>query len=229
LPAALARGCASFTREDALECGDSSPPCIWLRPSKEKTKAAMNRRTPKHPERMGIRFSLHAGLASLKSADSGSRSAGSLRCCALPAPLEDGNHDNDTGMRSFRLPTRTQILGAAAVAFVGLFILRTTARAECGDYVVLGHHLAMPLSSVHDQHLAVPNHRAPCSGPSCRHQPADTPVPAVPTPSPRSPEWGSLNTGIASAEPMAAATIAPRDAGRPIQRGTDVYHPPRRS
>jgi hypothetical protein len=135
-----------------------------------------------------------------------------------------------------------QLLGGAVLAaLAALFFAPSPARAECGDYVVLGSHAmggprtaagrgVLPMGAFSERHQLPPASPAPhfpCSGPSCRHSPPQAPSAPVPTAPVRSQEWGHLAAAIAIGASGLDSLRQPMDYGRPTHRGPAIYHPPR--
>jgi hypothetical protein len=112
----------------------------------------------------------------------------------------------------------------------------TICRAECGDYVILGHGAAsmasnaekkaIPSTAAADQHL--PNAPIPpCSGPSCsRNHPAAPLVPPPPAPE-SGKQWGCTSETPGNPELESGFYLMDGFSLQPCRIGNSVFHPPR--
>ena len=121
-------------------------------------------------------------------------------------------------------PLARLLAGTAVAVLAGVLLAPPAARASCGDYVVMG-----PGSAAHtpDQH-PLPAGPRPCNGPHCSggQQPLAPPAPA-PVPTSPSEQWGVPMPSPLLPDAASAFLAPPRTAARPLDRGSDVYHPPR--
>lgn len=107
------------------------------------------------------------------------------------------------------------------------------AHGSCGHYVIVtgaqddapaAQHPSQPARSAlpapHDDHK-------PCSGPRCSGTPPASPAPPAP-PAPVFPkDCGLPAIGVSLLDAAAAASWHEDQHLQPIQRGSDVFHPPR--
>jgi hypothetical protein len=117
---------------------------------------------------------------------------------------------------------------ACAVLLAGLLLAPSAARAECGDYVVMGGAAARANSVPHQPPMAPRDHRLPCSGPNCsRRMPPAAPAPVVPA-TDQGEHWGCA-VPLESFPPPAGQDRAAPDYNRlkPVTFTIAVYHPPR--
>jgi hypothetical protein len=136
----------------------------------------------------------------------------------------------------FRMLRLTPFAGVISATLMLLLFIPSTARAECGGYVVLGHEMGstrqtnvpnefLAKSSGHDQSSS--RRHAPCSGPLCGRAPVEVPS----TPMPRAPagaqEWGHLTSQPFSDLPELGTFISSSDGQRPVRQTAAIYHPPR--
>jgi hypothetical protein len=118
-----------------------------------------------------------------------------------------------------------RLAGWALPVLAGLFLAQSAARAECGDYVVT----RLP----HDGRTAAPAREMPpaphkpCSGPLCSQAPVAPTAPAPPAQPETAQEWGCAPSGLAFAPLDPTATLAARNAARPVRLPRRIFHPPR--
>jgi hypothetical protein len=142
-----------------------------------------------------------------------------------------------------KLPHRKSLIRLTSgifVTFLATFVLAPTpARAECGDYVMIGGKTgqdsqAMPTHGkaprFHEGSPGVPQDgRAPCSGPLCSRQaPPTTPVPAAPAPL-RNPNetCGYTPATQDSADGDSSYLLHDLVTSQPLHCHMVIYHPPR--
>jgi hypothetical protein len=115
----------------------------------------------------------------------------------------------------------------AAAVLAGAQLAPSAARASCGDYVVLGDR---PAAHAHAPAAApsAPAAPRPCRGPLCSgdRQPLPPATPA-PAPAPTGEQWGFPTSPPLVPDPDCTHLAPPLAVPRPLDRGTDVYHPPR--
>ncbi len=131
-----------------------------------------------------------------------------------------------------RFPIR---LVCAAALLAGWLGAADAVRADCGDYVMIGHpptartDAANPLAPDLADHGPPPptEHRRPCQGPHCQRAPAMPPAAPVSVEGQRLTEWPchlalSPATGRDGAEILEIPSCP-----LPVRRARAVYHPPR--
>jgi hypothetical protein len=125
-----------------------------------------------------------------------------------------------------RLMRRGRVACAALLA--SLLLAPSVARAECGDYVVMGGTAARISSAPHQPPMTPGDHRLPCSGPNCsRHIPPAAPAPVAPS-TPSSEHWGCAVQLESVPVPAAQHCAVPDNNGlKPVTFTVPVYHPPR--
>lgn len=113
-----------------------------------------------------------------------------------------------------------------------LFVLApTTARATCGDHVIIGRQAASPVpsaapSALRPEPMPPPNHPRPCSGPQCSR------CPTVPDSVPAAPpstvvQWLHVTTVLPFRQPQLMFDFCQDHAPRLPRQGLVIYHPPR--
>jgi hypothetical protein len=120
-------------------------------------------------------------------------------------------------------------LGALILLSAVWWLTPAAARADCGDYVMIGHpatgHDSMPASHADKSR---PDQPKPCSGPTCSRKPI-APAPVAPSTSwqPPAGEWATL-IGPDEHDPLTAQTL-PISPGwlAPQAQPADIFHPPR--
>jgi hypothetical protein len=107
-----------------------------------------------------------------------------------------------------------------------------TARAGCGDYVVLDAHPALAESAAHPTPAVAPTRPTPlrlpvpCHGPTCGRG-SLPPLNAVPPVAPSTDQWGEVGSCSMLPEPGEPAPWSLSALGHPRHRPTSIYHPPR--
>src|SRR5262249_12595473 len=138
-------------------------------------------------------------------------------------------------MRFCRFRTALRFLLGTALLFLALaFALPQAARAECGDYVVIGSKAASTPAAMPEKPTAAHpgSHHpfqpgAPWSGPNCsRRSLPPVPVP-VTTPQPTGERWGWVASWVVQIEQSSSLAVAPIASLALAHRGLDIYHPPR--
>lgn len=117
------------------------------------------------------------------------------------------------------LRSLVRVAVAGVLLAAGLAASSATARADCGDHVlVLGKGGEPPAS------LPL----MPCHGPNCSNAPKPLPpMTAAPTVTAPPQEWGvSALVPALDSDPDSSAVV-PDAAGRPVRRSTSLFHPPR--
>jgi hypothetical protein len=151
-------------------------------------------------------------------------------CAEAPAGIEEIMRTASNRSLVFLLA------GTMATVLAGMLLAPPVARAECGDYLVLGakakstahSHLPPPLPAT-SQQMPVAGHDGPkpCSGPMC----SKAPLPFPPMPPSPAPERGNEAAIPALLQHLAETqhfNCCPDDsAERPVRRGAEIYHPPR--
>jgi hypothetical protein len=129
-------------------------------------------------------------------------------------------------------PTRwTKLLAGAGIALLAAAAFAPgTARAECGDYVVVGsQHAPMAKHGQVDptQHRSLPSAPCPCEGPNCSQRPNAPFSPSAPVRIAAPMEWG-LYCNVAS-DQRESSCEATRDVFSidPIHRIDSIFHPPK--
>jgi hypothetical protein len=124
------------------------------------------------------------------------------------------------------------IVGVLVALFTGGLLAPSKARAECGDYVIMGKHgtTGSHMSSADQpqeaRHTAPAPHK-PCSGPNCsRGSLPPAPVPTVPPPV-RGEQWGCTSPQPLCTEPEPVTRPAENLPLHPVDPGLAIYHPPR--
>src|SRR5262249_10257137 len=127
----------------------------------------------------------------------------------------------------------------AAVVFYGVLSAPSSARADCGDYIMIGpgsavrqmNHGPQATFPHLPQHFPYPkspsNPLAPCSGPNCSRRslpPAPSPVVSGQT---RAENWGVSNLQQLNSELQASALLAFDEPLKTILLTSSVFHPPR--
>jgi hypothetical protein len=120
-------------------------------------------------------------------------------------------------------------IGWWAGILLAVGVCAPSARATCGDYVIIGNsntgHMAGPASK-HDSH-SMPAPGQPCHGPSCSKQPAapmQTPTTKVQS---QVEPWAYL---FADSQALAAGAdrlLAEVETDHPIDRANSIFRPPR--
>jgi hypothetical protein len=125
-------------------------------------------------------------------------------------------------------------IGVALALLAGALFLPATARASCGDYIMLGSQGQGPSASLGDMSAHTdPSRtqgpspmRAPCSGPTCSQQ--SIPIAPPPATNPVEEERWAFPLGfpwfLEDNGTLVLATTAP---SRSVHRPSSVYHPPR--
>jgi hypothetical protein len=117
---------------------------------------------------------------------------------------------------------------SALAVMTWLVVVPSPARADCGDYVVMGVH-----GTLGKAHTGQPEHSSdtpvkPCSGPHCsrRSQPIP-PLPAPTAPTSSSQEMGlpSVHEGLLAFDHDTA--VVSNERATPLFRANSIYHPPR--
>ncbi len=153
------------------------------------------------------------------------------RLCLAPACVE--NTMPTTSSRSL-----LRLFAGAAAVLSGLLLAPSSARAGCGDYVLIGSKAgptAHASPSPHPQGMpqqmpsAPHNGHSPCSGPMCSKAPLPLPVAPATVVLERGPEaaLAAILPPVSARQPITRWLDGL--PGRTVHRGTDVYHPPRLS
>lgn len=125
----------------------------------------------------------------------------------------------------------TGVLGTLAA---GILFAPAPARADCGDYVMIGNPAGHGTATTHtptpDSARPGPaphDGRKPCSGPRCSGGVPAAPAPVSPPTSPRG-EDSCLAAVAADPSVQSPATCWRDDSRpRPIRQSSVIYHPPR--
>jgi hypothetical protein len=122
---------------------------------------------------------------------------------------------------------KNALLGVALplLALVGFC---TSAKASCGDYVMMGGHAQ---NSSLDKKAAKPDipsvpHR-PCSGPMCSGGPVQQPMTPSPAPTTSHHDLGLLSTKNQDITYFLIQRLAADDSQEPVSRPSFIFHPPR--
>jgi hypothetical protein len=121
--------------------------------------------------------------------------------------------------------------GTALVLLAGFVCGPSPARADCGDYVIIGNQTVMPaqhaLPGNSSQSSLPMHHHGPCSGPNCQRSPLVPPVAPGSSVSVQGEEWGQI-VSLSSLHTQRQASALPSETPeRPTRRGNSIYHPPR--
>jgi hypothetical protein len=110
---------------------------------------------------------------------------------------------------------------------VGLLLVPCFARAECGDYVIIGSTGFRGHSQAPQQPIGPMEHDKPCSGPNCSRggHPA-APVP-VPPSTHQTEEWGHVFSLELFAGSVSQRWPAEEHRAYPVTSRLSIYHPPR--
>jgi hypothetical protein len=123
------------------------------------------------------------------------------------------------------LPRSVNRLLAGASLVLLAAALPGKAKAECGDYVMVGgKHAAAAAKADPGQKPVAPS---PCQGPHCSQRSNLPLVPPAPPPSISAGEWACLNTGGMSDSPCRQHICLEDSSVHPIQFSESVFHPPR--
>jgi hypothetical protein len=126
--------------------------------------------------------------------------------------------------------------GVALTLLAGVPLAPSTARASCGDYVLMaGSHappraepMQHPIDTPRPAHPAPADKKLPCSGPLCSQRPfVPLPAPAAPVSLTGHPEWACALALPPLPRPGSLSYLPGDDPVRSVHRGASIFHPPR--
>jgi len=121
--------------------------------------------------------------------------------------------------------------GATFGLLLGLFACPSTARAGCGDYVLLGQKPAGQAMTMPEKHLPHPSrsdHKFPCSGPHCSRG-SQSPLQPVTTISSTVEHWALAQFSLILKDQESGQPAPSLDLGQSLRNEYSVFHPPRAS
>src|SRR5262245_43540361 len=115
-----------------------------------------------------------------------------------------------------------QLPGAVAFALLAaLAFAPRKARAECGDYLMIGGHSTKAESPVK------PPVQCPCNGPQCSQCPSTPMLPPVPPPTVPPAEWATVSATADALTNNHTDVVPDKSNSRSVRRSSSVFHPPR--
>ncbi len=117
-----------------------------------------------------------------------------------------------------------RLLAAGALALLAATVFAPgQARAECGDYLMIGGHSA----AGHDKSPAKPAVPCPCQGPQCSQRPDLPLLPPAAPPSVAPAEWATMIARLAAPTNPGRDFLRDNLSANPIDRTDPIFHPPR--